>query len=59
MKIGQRKGMSEKDILKVNAMYANSCNTNPVNIFDYVTVIDEQEEEGHLDHLKNWIANLL
>lgn len=29
--LGQREGLSEKDILKINSMYASNCNNSTVN----------------------------
>lgn len=60
--IGQRVGFSPKDVMKINAMYAEECNTDFKNILDYVSF--EEAENGtrdpnFYDHIQNWIDKFM
>lgn len=47
MKLGQRKGLSEKDVMKLNAMYEDVCG-NPDRT-------DQQRPPDHLHVIFKWI----
>lgn len=47
VKLGQRKGLSEKDVMKLNAMYEDVCG-NPDRT-------DQQRPPDHLHVIFKWI----
>lgn len=64
--IGQRLGLSEKDIQKINAMYSDQCNADVVNVVDVYEQTQQQNTEvpkpspdtDYIDTILNWFGDL-
>lgn len=63
--IGQRLGLSAKDIQKINAMYSDQCNRNVVNAVEVYEQTQQQNmevptpmPEDYLDTIIKWFEDL-
>lgn len=64
--LGQRVGLSEKDIQKINAMYSDQCNDNVVNVAEVYEQMQQQQTEitpkpmpeDTLDEIIKWFGDL-
>lgn len=66
MRLGQRTGLSEKDIRKINAMYRADCNNDTINIVDMHVQMQQQQQEvftisaqeNFFDAIFKWFENI-
>lgn len=64
--LGQRFGLSEKDVLKINSMYADRCNNHTVNAIDVHQQMQQQQQEivpssvseNYLDTVIKWFESI-
>lgn len=63
--IGQRLGLSAKDIQKINSMYSDQCNGNEVNAVEVYEQTQQQNmevptpmPEDYLDTIIKWFEDL-
>lgn len=64
--LGQRLGLSEKDILKINSMYSDKCNNETINILEVYDMMQLQQQEvvpvqfptNYFDTLIKWFEGL-
>ncbi|XP_031632219.1 zinc metalloproteinase nas-13-like isoform X2 [Contarinia nasturtii] len=65
MRLGQRDGLSEKDIQKINSMYKADCNTDTLSVLDVhmqqqqqqQEVIPNPVQENYFDTLIKWFES--
>lgn len=56
MRLGQRTGLSEKDIQKINSMYRVECNNDTINIpHMHVQMQQQQQEVSPISAQENFV----
>lgn len=63
--LGQRNGLSEKDITKINSMYSEECNNDTVSVLEMHQQMIQQQQEvapvqvNYIDSIIKWFESLI